>query len=84
MRVRRTELSTTHKFLGSFRSTKGARHTSLGQRPRSACPPPTRAEGPAHAVQGAHRMNRAFSPLHLWHQQPGPLAQAGMSTGLWP
>ena len=83
MRVRRTELSTTHKFLGSFRSTKGARHTSLGQRPRSACPPPTRAEGPAHASARAPQMNRAFSPWDLLHQSPGPLAQAGMSTGLW-
>ena len=30
-------------------STKGAHHTSLGQRPRTAEPPPTRAEGPVHA-----------------------------------
>ena len=65
-------------------STNGARHTSLGQRPRSAMSP--RCGGlKARFIQRAPGcLGRAYSPLHSLPQEPGPLAQAGMSTGLWP
>ena len=58
-----------------FRSTKGANHTSLGQWPRSACAPPTRAEGPGHASgctrnESGLRPFASFAPA-TWAVGPG-------------
>ena len=82
--VRQSSLFFPHTFRGSFRQHQRCEPYQPGPTAQVSMFPRRRGLKARPMRPGAPRMNRAFGPLPLLHQQPGPLAQAGMSTGLWP